>query len=30
MFFDRAIYYATVGYEEEMARESHHAALRAV
>jgi hypothetical protein len=30
MFFDRAIYYASVGYEEEMAQESHHAALRAV
>ncbi len=30
MFFDRAIYYAAVGYEEEVARTTHHAgALRA-
>lgn len=29
MFFDRAIYYAAVGYEEEVARESRQGALRA-
>src|SRR5581483_6886418 len=29
MFFDRAIYYAAVGYEEEVARELHEGALRA-
>ncbi len=29
MFFDRAIYYAAVGYEEEVARETHEGALRA-
>lgn len=29
MFFDRAIYYAAVGYEQEMARESRQGALRA-
>ena len=29
MFFDRAIYYAAVGYEEEVAREAREGALRA-
>ena len=29
MFFDRAIYYATVGYEEEIARVSRESGLRA-
>jgi hypothetical protein len=29
MFFDRAIYYAAVGYEEEVARASREGALRA-
>ena len=29
MFFDRAIYYAAVGYEQEVAREAHEGALRA-
>jgi len=29
MFFDRAIYYAAVGYEEEVAREPRQGALRA-
>jgi hypothetical protein len=29
MFFDRAIYYAAVGYEEEVAREARQGALRA-
>ncbi|MFZ0733474.1 MAG: hypothetical protein WAM79_14195 [Candidatus Sulfotelmatobacter sp.] len=29
MFFDRAIYYAAVGYEEEVARESREGVLRA-
>jgi hypothetical protein len=29
MFFDRAIYYAAVGYEEEVAREAREGAFRA-
>jgi hypothetical protein len=29
MFFDRAIYYASVGYEEAVARGAHEDALRA-
>jgi hypothetical protein len=29
MFFDRAIYYAAVGYEEEVARMSRAGVLRA-
>ena len=29
MFFDRAIYYAAVGYEEEIARVSRESELRA-
>lgn len=29
MFFDRAIYYAAVGYEEEVGHASRHGALRA-
>lgn len=30
MFFDRAIYYAAVGYEDEVAQTSRHSELRAV